>query len=192
MHWTPVFARGKVRIYVCDPAVAGPMYPEKLNDSANLAKFIRRVLPDILEEMRRAYAWPNLPRTVVHDKASYMVTPGHDRVQVTFAGALAAAGFESWAGPASASTRWLVAKWGDVYLHETVISHIRRLLETDFVYGGLEESVAHFKSRTKRVADHMNSPAFSCEGGRGLEGLAKDLRIRCEEVVRRGGERLPK
>ena len=42
------------------------------------------------------------------------------------------------------------------------------------------------------VEDHMNSPAFAACGGSGLEGLAKELRNRCEEVVRRRGERLPK
>jgi hypothetical protein len=36
------------------------------------------------------------------------------------------------------------------------------------------------------------TPAFSAAGGRGLCGLARDLRWRCEEVVKRKGERLPK
>ncbi len=192
VHWTPVFARGKLRIHICDPALVGPEFPAKLNDSQNLAKFIRHVLGDILEEMRSKYKWPNLPRTVVHDKASYMVTPAHERVQITFADALAQAGFGSWTGSASASTKWLVAKWGDVYLHETVIAHIRRLLATDFDFSGLEESVAHFKQRMKQVEDAVNAPGFAWKGGRGLEGLARDLRTRCEQVVQRRGERLPK
>ena len=34
--------------------------------------------------------------------------------------------------------------------------------------------------------------AFAAPGGRGLEGLAKDLRSRCTELIRRKGERLPK
>lgn len=35
VHWTPVFARGKVKIFVLDPAKASedPTYPTKLNDS---------------------------------------------------------------------------------------------------------------------------------------------------------------
>ena len=56
----------------------------------------------------------------------------------------------------------------------------------------LNEPVARFKSRMELVAAHMNSPAFSAAGGRGLCGLARDLRWRCEEVVKRKGERLPK
>ncbi len=186
------FARGKVRIHVCDPAVVGPKHPLKLNDSANLGMFIRHVLPGILEEMRSEYDWPNLPRTVLHDKASYMVSSAHERVQVTFAKSLQQAGFVSWVGPSSATAEWLVPKWGDVYLHETVISHIRRLLGTDVAYAGLEESVGHFKRRMKAVEEHMNSPVFSSQGGRGLDGLARNLRARCAEVVRRKGARLPK
>ena len=38
----------------------------------------------------------------------------------------------------------------------------------------------------------MNSAEFSGPDGRGLLGLAKDLRSRCQEVVRRKGERIPK
>ena len=44
----------------------------------------------------------------------------------------------------------------------------------------------------EQVEDHMNSPTFAVFGGSCLEGLAKELRNRCEEVVRRRGERLPK
>ena len=45
--WTPVFARGKILIYVLDKEAAkeDPALPEKLTDSKNLAKFVRNVLP---------------------------------------------------------------------------------------------------------------------------------------------------
>jgi hypothetical protein len=46
--------------------------------------------------------------------------------------------------------------------------------------------------RMKNVEDYMNSAEFSRKDGRGLLGLAKDLRSRCEEVVKRQGERIPK
>ena len=69
---------------------------------------------------------------------------------------------------------------------------IRRLLEEDYRTSTLNEPVARFKSRMELVAAHMNSPAFSAAGGRGLCGLARDSRWRCEEVVKRKGERLPK
>ena len=41
-----------------------------------------------------------------------------------------------------------------------------------------------------RVERFMNSQAFAREGGgRGLQGLARSLRERCDEVIRRKGER---
>ena len=178
VDWTPVFARGKLRIVVLDPERASrdPTYPTKLTDSAGLAKFIRGLLPSVLEEMRRTYGWANLPRTVVHDKASCMVTHVHERLNATFANALEDAGFTSWVGGNHETTSWLVPKWGDVYLHETVISHIRRLLGADFACTRLGETPQQFAKRVKKVECFMNSGAFAkANGGRGLEGLAKDL-----------------
>ena len=192
IHWTPVFARGKVHIHVCDPSREGPEYPVKLNDSDSLARFVRHVLPGVLDEMREAHGWPNIPRTIVHDKASYMVSPSHQRLNVTFANSLVDAGFASWLGSVSDTTEWLVAKWGDMYLHETVISHIRRLLEAEYRTQSLNEPVARFTARMKQVEAHLNSPDFRAAGGRGLDGLARDLLWRCDEVVRLEGERLPK
>ncbi len=117
-----------------------------------------------------------------------MVTPARDRLQITFADALKAAGFRSWIGD---SAKWLVKKFGDVYLHETAIAHIRRLLDGEFAHNRLHETPSHFAKRMQQVADHMNSPEFAAFGGEGLMGLAKDLRNRCVEVVKRQGERLP-
>ena len=90
-------SEGKVRIYVCCPEAAkeDPTLPAKLTDSQKLAKFIRRVLPDELAKMKAKYRWPDLPRVVVHDKASCMVSWTHERLSVIFAGALAGAGFTS-------------------------------------------------------------------------------------------------
>jgi hypothetical protein len=195
VDWTPVFARGKLRIVVLDGerAARDPAYPAKLTDAANLAKFISSVLPNVLEEMRKSCKWANLPRTIVHDKASYMVTSIHDRLNVTFARALEDAGFTSWVGGIHDPTTWLVAKWGDVYLHETVISHIRRLSETDFACVRLGETPWQFTQRMKKVENFMNSGAFAKKnGGRGLEGLARDMPARCQLVIDRKGQRIPK
>ena len=90
------------------------------------------------------------------------------------------------------TTEWLAPRWGDVYLHETVIAHIRRLLDTDYRCASLNETVPRFQDRMSRVAAHLNSPNFRAHGGRGMCGLAKDLRRRCADVVRLKGERLPK
>ncbi len=45
----------------------------------------------------------------------------------------------------------------------------------------------------QKAEDYMNSSTFAASGGgRGLEGLARELRERCVEVKRRQGERIPK
>ena len=142
--------------------------------------------------MQQEYDWPNVPRTMVHDKASYMVTAAHDRLQQTFAAALEAGGFSSWVGGPSDTTKWLVKKWGDVYLHETVISHIRRLLDDDFACRRLGETVPQFTQRMKKVELHMNSPGFAAADGRGLQGLATQMHARCRWVVKEKGKRHPK
>ena len=124
--------------------------------------------------------------------ARSMVTHSHHRLNAVFAGALVEAGFTSWIGDNHGTTEWLVKKWGDVYLHETVISHVRRLLDNEFTCSRLGETPSQFATRMRKVQDFMNSPAFAAPGGgRGLEGLARDLRTRCQEVVDAEGERIP-
>ena len=195
VDWTPVFTRGKLHVFVCDPrrAAKDPLYPAKLTDAANLAKFVTHVLPGILAQMQQAHGWPTLPRTVVHDKASYFVTAAHDRLNATFAEALSHAGLTSWVGSNAGTTKWLAKKFGDVYLHETAISHIRRLLDDDFASKRLGETAVQFMARMRKVQNHMNSAAFArADSGRGLAGLAVELRQRCEALVALKGERLPK
>ena len=136
--------------------------------------------------------WTDIPRTVVHDKASYMAPPAHDGLQTHFASALRESGFRSWVGGEADSAKWMVRKLGDVNPHETAISHIRRLLDTDSAHTKLHETPAHFRQRVQKVEDFMNSDSFTAPGGAGLLGLAKSLRARCEEVVLRRGERIPK
>ena len=159
----------------------------------NLAKFVRFVLPGILEEMKEQYGWHTIPRTIVHDKASYMVTHCHQRLNAVFAGCLEEAGFTSWIGGSHDPTSWLVKKWGDVYIHEIVISHVRRLLDNHFTCLRLDETPSRFIARMEALQTFMNSPNFARKGGgRGLGGLAQGLRSRCEEVIARQGERIPK
>ena len=103
VDWTLVFARGKLLIYVVDleAAESDPSLPKKLTDSSNLGKFVRNVLPSLLEQMKRKYGWSTAPRIVVHNKASYMVSPLHGRLVIEFARALEAGGFRSWVGGAT-------------------------------------------------------------------------------------------
>ena len=194
IYWTPVFARGKIHIHVCDPLEPDTELPRKLNDSVSLAKFVRKSLPQILQDMQQEHGWSTIPRVVVHDKASYMVSSTAQRLNPVFGGALAEAGFRSWLGAEGESTAWLAAKLGDVYPHETVISHIRRLLMEKFVCMRLNETVAQFKARMRKVQDFMNSEEFSdsAAAGGGLTSLARALLPRCREVVNRDGGRIPK
>ena len=106
-------------------------------------------------------------------------------------GLLASSG-QSWTGPQGASTKWLASHLGDVYLHETAISHIRRLLREKFVCLRVGETFPQFRQRMKKVQDYMSSEEFAREpDGRGLAGLSKDLRARCEQLLDGKGERLP-
>ena len=95
----PVFARGKVKIYLCGLDDAGP---EKLTDGQSVGKFVQDVLPGVLRSMQAEFGWATLPRVVVHDKASYFVSPQHGRLQRDFALGLAGGGLRSWLG-----TAWL-------------------------------------------------------------------------------------
>jgi hypothetical protein len=154
---------------------------------------VRNVLPGILESMKAQHGWSTIPRTLIHDKASYMVSAPAQRLNSVFARGLQEAGFQSWVGGPDADTSWMCGRLGDLYLHETVISHIRRLLDTDFASKRIKESVAQFRRRMQAVEKHMNSPSFAAaNGGEGLEGLAKRLHERCRALVARKGERLPK
>ena len=187
-----MFARGKIAIYVCDPGADNCDAPSKLNKSGPLACFVRKVLPDLLGDMRQGHGWNSIPRVLVHDKASYMVNTSTQQLNQVFAGALSEAGFRSWTGPPGASTKWLASNLGDVYLHETAIAHIKRLLREKFVCLRVGETFPQFKQRMRRVQDYMNSDEFARgPDGRGLQGLAKDLRARCEQLLDGKGERLP-
>ena len=191
VHWTPIFARGQVRIYICDPVAAqrDPTVPAKLNDSMELAKFIKHALPQELDRMRAQHGWTTLPRVVVHDKGSYMVNIKAETLNDSFSKALRAGGFRSWAGD---DASWMAARFGDVYPHETCIAHIRRLLEQKFTRQNPGETLAQFRRRMAKVEQHLNSDEFAAERGGGLMALNQEMRQRCEDVVARKGDRLPK
>ena len=192
VHWTPVFALGKVYIYVCDAAAAArdATLPARLNEGTELDKFVQNVLPGILEGMRGEYGWSRTPRTVVHDKASYMVAPRSQRLVAPFAEALRAAKLKSWVGDEDANCSWLAGRLGDVYPHETVISHIRRGLDHRFPRATPGETRGRFAGRMLKVQAYMNSKEFAARDGGGLGALAECLRQRFDRVVKLEGERL--
>ena len=192
VHWTPVFALGKVSIYVCDAEAArrDVKLPARLNDGAELAKFIRNVLPGILSDMQLLHGWSRAPRTVVHDKASYFVAPRSQHLTSTFADALRGAKLKSWLGDADADCSWLAGRLGDVYPHETVISHIRRGLDHRFPRSTPGETRSRFANRMAKVEAYMNSAEFQARDGGGLASLTESLRERCRRVAHLDGERL--
>ena len=67
-----------------------------------------------------------------------------------------------------------------------------RLLGTTFACSRLNETATQFNARCVKLSTFMNSSSFSAKDGGGLVSLAKELRDRCQEVVRLKGERLPK
>ena len=192
VHWTPVFARGKVHLYVCDANAArqDPRLPARLNNSDDVGKFVRNVLPGILARMKRKYGWSRAPRTVVHDKASYFVTPRSQRLTAHFEEALRRSRLVSWLGDGDADCSWLAGRLGDVYLHETVIGHIRHGLDHRFPRCTAGETRNQFAIRMAKVEAFLNSDDFPSRAGGGLEALAQALHQRCARVVELEGGRL--
>ena len=92
----------------------------------------------------------------------------------------------------TASCQWLVKKFGDVYVHETLISHIRRLLDSEFASSRVYETPKQFMSRLQKVEDHLSSENFAAPDGGGLWALAKEMFGRCQQVIDLKGERIPK
>ena len=79
-----------------------------------------------------------------------------------------------------------------MYLHDTAIAHARRALDGKFAPNQVHETLARFKIRMKRTTEQLNSPDFAARDGTGLLGLAKELRPRCEALIKALGERLSK
>ena len=176
--WTPVFTRGCLRIVVLTGKNA------KLNSSAKVAEFVQNQLPSCLDSMKKRWGWTNTPKVILHDKASYFVDTTNNQVNRTFAKGLKAGRFKSWC---QEDTKWLAAHLGDLYPHESVISHIRRLLSTKFSKCSLWETPQQFATRMKKVEDYMNSEMQDA-----LTALGKALLPRAEDLKKRQGERIPK
>ena len=71
-------------------------------------------------------------------------------------------------------------------------AQIMKILDNEFPCARLNETPAQFMARVRKVEEFMNSESFAAkDGGRGLAGLAKDLKLRCMEVLERKGERIP-
>ena len=187
VHWTPVFCRGKVRIYQCGLGDDGP---DKLTDSQSIAKFVKDVLPNILVGMLEAYGWHCIPRTVVHDMASYFVTSQNKQLQNDFAAGLHSAGLRSWVG-AHGDASWLAPRLGDFFPHETLISHIRRLLTHNFPHKGAHELPQQFRRRLDRVEAFLNSQDFGASPD-ALLRLSKSYTDRALALKAANGRRLPK
>ena len=150
---------------------------------------MKNVLPVELEGMQEKHRWTNMPRTVVHDKASYMVNSIAEKLNSRFAAALSDAGLRSWAGD---STKWMAGRFSDAYIHETLIAHIRRALDHKFPRASPGETFRQFRNRMDKAEGYLNSEDFAAREYGGLEALGKDLRERCRADISKGGERLSK
>ena len=184
--WTPVFARGRLKLVVLTDAKA------KLTTSAHVASFVRDTLPGVLASMKKEWKWSTIPRVVLHDKATYFVNNVNNVLNKKFAAGLRAGGFTSWACPDGDDCKWLAGNLGDLYLHETVISHVRRLLATKFMRKALSEKPGEFKARMLKVEKYMNYTMGRNGPGQALSELGNTLHERCEALIERKGERLPK
>ena len=108
-----------------------------------------------------------------------------------FAEGLRKGGFSSWVDVIGhGDSKWLARNLGDFYPHETVISHVRRLLSGKFSRKDcLNETPSQFKSRMAKVERYMN---YELGGGDALNKLGKELHHRSQKLKDSGGERLPK
>ena len=184
--WTPVFARGRLKLVVLTEPGA------RLTNSTSAASFVMDTLPGVLASMKKEWKWSNIPRVLLHDKASYFVNSTKHCVNPTFAAGLRAGGFTSWASSGGGDCRWLAAHLGDFYLHETVIAHVRRLLATKFMRKALNESPSEFRARMLKVEKYMNYEMGKNGKGQALLELGDSLHQRSEALQQRQGERLPK
>jgi hypothetical protein len=180
VYWTPVFSRGRLKIFVC------PDTDSALANADQLGEFVSSVLPGLVAEMKDEWDWSSQPRVILHDKASYFVSPQRNKLNPTFAEGLERGGFTSWVGD---DASWLAGTLGDLYLHETINAHIRRLLATTFRRTTLSETVRQFKNRMAKVEEHMN---YEMGEGESLLRLGKQLHERAEMMKDYKGERIPK
>ena len=102
-----------------------------------------------------------------------MVAPRSQRLATTFAEALRKAKLTSWLGDGDADCSWLAGRLGDVYPHETVISHIRRGLNHRFPRATPGETRGRFVGRMAKVQEHLNSDDFATRDGGGLAKLVQ-------------------
>ena len=93
-------------------------------------------------------------------------------------------------GDGDADCSWLAGRLGDVYLHETAISHIRYGLDHRFPCRTSGETRNQFAHRMERVAAFLNSDTFEARPSGGFVALTNSLHQRCARVVELEGGRL--
>ena len=112
------------------------------------------------------------------------------RLAELFEAALRSSRFQSWLGDGDADCSWLAGRLGDVYLHETLISHIRYCLDHRYPRRTSGETRKQFARRMVKVVSFLNSDDFAARDGGGLAALALSLHRRCAQVVELEGGRL--
>ena len=73
-----------------------------------------------------------------------------------------------------------------------MISHVRRLLQSQFARKSLHETPGQFAARMKKVEHHMNYVMGRSAPGEALLNLGQRLHKRSEDMIKLKGERLPK
>ena len=130
------------------------------------------------------------PRSRHTGRRFWFVARRSQRLTAPFEEALRSSGWTSWLGNGDADCRWLAGRLGDVYLHETVIGHIRHGLDHRFPRHTSGETRNQFARRMAKVESHLNSDDFAGRAGGGLAALAPSMHRRCARVVELQGGRL--
>ena len=126
-----------------------------------------------------------LPKVVAHDKGPQFVNSPSGHVAGDWAHGLNSVGMTSWVEDGAA---WLASDFADCYLHESVNGAIHYGLQHWYpARRPLKETRSQFARRIQRVVSRLNR-----EHKDGLGRLAGDFLVRCEEVIRVKGKRLPK
>ena len=67
--WAPVFTRGRLKLVVLtETDEKGNL--KHLNSSAQVARFVKGRLQDVLEEMKEEWGWTPTPKVILPDEAS--------------------------------------------------------------------------------------------------------------------------
>lgn len=127
------FARGTVAIYVCDVDANGVLrvcdaqhvvWSRLFRSQCVAARFGERALPARLQFSRFGPSTTTSPDTL-----RFLRRNGRGPSMTAF---VFKRGVRSWSGPPLSNTGWVASLFGELCLHETLVSHMRRLFNGGF------------------------------------------------------------